>query len=229
MSKETPKVLKKPVHPKMLEKPRIRELHDAGSTPPTLVGMSLPKDPPLPRPVVEHKSLRKFNPLASFNPPAGAQNVRRSAVVKAKLRVIHDNVVSPPAPCVECKTAACCSAFVVGLSKAEYDSGLYDPHAIKLTQEMTEQLRGRLLAPSVLGGPYLHNTEDTYFYLEGRVGQPCPFLQEDKRCGIYEVRPVVCRIYSCNDDPRITEGMRAGTEPILLSDEWSSQKRGQDD
>ena len=50
------------------------------------------------------------------------------------------------------------------------------------------------------------------------MGQPCPFLGEDKRCSIYEVRPTVCRGYSCREDPRITPGVRAGTEVIMYSD-----------
>ena len=26
----------------------------------------------------------------------------------------------------------------------------------------------------------------------------CPFLNTDKRCTVYEVRPLICRIYKCN-------------------------------
>jgi Fe-S-cluster containining protein len=30
----------------------------------------------------------------------------------------------------------------------------------------------------------------------------CPFLNEQNKCNIYEVRPKVCQTFICNDDPR---------------------------
>jgi len=227
----TPKVLKRPVHPKTLKRTLVRELQDSGKFPPTLVGqqlpakdVELPHEPPSPR--VSRTGLVRFEPLKSFQPVEGAQDSRKTANVRAKLRVLHERI--PPLtgadipPCGECKSAACCVAFVVGLSKAEYESGQYGDNAIKITGEMVQQLRGRLLRPSLLGGPSLV-TEDTYYYLEGKVGQPCVFLAEDKTCSIYDIRPIVCRSYTCVNDSRITPAVRAGTEPILYSDEYAAQ------
>lgn len=33
------------------------------------------------------------------------------------------------------------------------------------------------------------------------AGGPCPALGADGRCGVYEVRPLVCRLFAAVDDP----------------------------
>lgn len=228
---KTPDILQRPVHPKTTEKTRIRELHEEGKIPRSTGGTTLPPEPPkLPKeePVRKSKTgLVRFEPLRGFAPMQDAQKVRKTAALKARLQVVHANVVTPTGdktpPCDECKTAACCSAFVVHLSPDEYHSGLYAPHAIEITPEVAKQLRGKLLSTSVAGIPML-GQGITHFYLEGRLGQPCPFLGADKRCTIYNIRPAVCRGYSCVGDSRITQGMRDGTEPIQYTEEWLARK-----
>jgi Fe-S-cluster containining protein len=54
------------------------------------------------------------------------------------------------------------------------------------------------------------------------TGQPCPFLQSDQTCGIYDVRPLACRMhFSLADDERPcrlggTHGGQTGAEVITL-------------
>lgn len=217
-------VLKKPVHEALLDDTKIRELQDSGAYRDGVVRAQPKASQPLPKeetppPVRKSKTgLVKFSPLKGFSPVKDAQETTKKASLRAKLRVLQESVSSPDAPCDTCKTSACCSAFAVEITKTEYESGFYEPYAVKITPEMVKQLQGRILRPVTFGGPFLRQEEESYFYLEGRVGQPCSFLGEDNRCTIYDIRPIVCRAYSCANDERITEGMRQGTEPIPLSD-----------
>lgn len=55
------------------------------------------------------------------------------------------------------------------------------------------------------------------------AGRPCPFLGDDERCSVYEVRPLACRLhYSVSDDEgpcRLSgsDGGRTGAEVLYLN------------
>jgi Fe-S-cluster containining protein len=55
------------------------------------------------------------------------------------------------------------------------------------------------------------------------TAQPCPFLQKDRTCGIYDVRPLACRLqFSLGDDEgpcRLsgTQGGQTGAEVVTLN------------
>lgn len=202
-------VLKKPVHlallrPTQLEKMAMEQKIAAS---PFGVDPNVPA-PPLP---VEQKE----KPFKVALPKAPSYT--KTAKKQIQLKVLHDNVPPIPEdkkpPCSTCKTAACCYVFVVNIDEIEYESGVYGDAAIKLTPEMFQQLRSRFALPQMMTAPRQAGDKPAY-YLEGKLGEPCPFLTDNKRCGIYDIRPRTCRMYTCVGDSRITEGMRQGTEPI---------------
>jgi len=43
-------------------------------------------------------------------------------------------------------------------------------------------------------------------YLNKKLGEPCPFLI-DLRCSIWDIRPIVCREYSCEGDSRCSRNL----------------------
>lgn len=96
--------------------------------------------------------------------------IRRLPVVRNT-----DGSVSDP-ECAMC-TAACCRSFPdIPITRAEYDSGLYEAHELK---------------------PGLYSL---------RIGDDlrCPHLGRDDRCTVYDHRPRTCQVYSCRSDTRIT-------------------------
>lgn len=204
-------VLKQPVHAVVLKPHHLQDLQRRGKLP----GGGVVKQPPETQPLPKEEKPQRYNPLGGINLKEMVSPTR-SAIKKTKLRVIHDRVPPIPKdkqpPCTECKTAACCSAFVVAITKDEYESGLYDPYAIELDPKYMRQIQGNLLLSATATSPIHHVTDKTEYYLEGAIGEPCPFLDSKNRCGIYEYRPITCRIYSCVDDPRITQKMRDGDE-----------------
>ncbi len=201
-------VLKKPVHVALLRPTQLDKMAAEDKITQSPFGIN-PKVASAPLPT-EHKE----RPYKVALPKA--TNYAKNAKKQVQLKVMHDRVPPIPAdkqpPCETCKTAACCHVFVVNIDEIEYESGVYGDTAIKLTPEMFQQLRSRFLMPQMLTAP--RSTGESAYYLEGKLGEPCPFLTEDKKCGIYEFRPKTCRVYTCVGDPRITEGMRQGTEPI---------------
>jgi Fe-S-cluster containining protein len=208
-------VLKKPVHKTLHNSTPIDDLAKDGKITSTPFGVNpAPEKQPLPK---EEKP-RPVSSVPKFNTPKlGIVNrVQENTVLRTKLRVLHESI--PPLakdkkpPCASCKTAACCRAFVVSLSQKEYESGLYGDQAIKITPEIAKQLQGSAVALMMLTAPSVRLVKDTQYFLEGKVGDPCPFLGEDNSCTIYNDRPIVCRTYTCVDDPRITQEMRDGTE-----------------
>ncbi len=225
-------VLKKPVHPGLVKPTKVRELYDEGKFPKTIGGTTLPEEAqklPQPERKVRKKplvpGLVKYEPLKQFNPVKDAQKVRRTAALRAKLRVIYESV--PPfteeetPPCSTCKAAPCCQMFLVPITELEYDSGVYGDVAVEVTPEMLKQMRGKLLRPFSMA----HESDDaekTFYYLEGRQGAACPFLGKDYRCTIYDQRPLTCRTYTCVGDSRITEEHRSGERPVLYSDEFAA-------
>lgn len=206
-------VLKKPVHAVVLRESHIQKLSREGKLPQQLYAKPSPASQPLPKEEPPKK------PSLTFNAPKGP-DVMKQARLRTHLRVLHDSVGPFPEdkkpPCDSCQTAACCRAFVVHITQEEYESGLYAPYAVEITDEVRRQIpptskNAVLLA---LSAPNVLLARREKFFLEGTMGEPCPFLQEDNRCGIYEVRPYTCRAYTCIGDDNITEGMRNGTEDI---------------
>jgi len=202
-------VLKKPVHVALLRPTHLDELAQDKRIEKTQFGVD-PNVPAQPLPV-------KTSMMPKFGLPTTSHNPAKAAKARVRLKVLHDTVAPIPEdktpPCDTCKTAACCHVFVVNITEVEYESGLYGDAAVKFTPEIFEQLRSRLILPQMLTAPRPTKAAAAYF-LEGKIGEPCPFLMENKRCGIYDIRPRTCRQYTCVGDPRITEGMRQGTEPI---------------
>jgi len=144
-----------------------------------------------------------------------AAATNRQMAAKTKLRVLHSRVPGPinPAPCDTCKTSVCCSAFVIQITPEEYESGLYGDSAVALTSKDAANVQGKLSRFMTLGFPHMSQVTDRVYFLEGTIGVPCPLLGDDNRCSIYEDRPIVCRTYSCMDDPRITQEHRDGVLP----------------
>lgn len=212
---DTPKVLKKPVHAVILRSHHLQDLQKRGKLPSSIVVRPMPESQPLPAETKPTKE--RYNPLAGFD-RASMMQPAREAVRKTRLTVLHDNIPTLPdhlkPPCDECKTSACCRAFVVSITEDEYASGYYEPYAVKLDPKYMKQIQGRILLPSTATSPVHRVKDKTEYYLEGRIGEPCPFLK-DNRCSIYEHRPVTCRVYTCVGDTRITQGMRDGTESIF--------------
>lgn len=206
-------VLKKPVHAVVLKPHHLQELQQQGKLPGGGVVKQAPPAQPLPK--EEKPKPKRYNPLAGFDMKAMTSPTKQ-AVKKTKLRVLHDNIPPIPKdkqpPCHECKTAACCRAFVVAISKEEYESGLYDPYAVELDPKYMKQLRGNVLLTATAASPVHHVKDKTEYYLEGQIGEPCPFLDENNQCSIYDNRPITCRVYTCVGDPRITQKMRDGDE-----------------
>lgn len=210
-------VLKKPVHIAVLKPTHLEKLADAGKISATPFGVS-PKSSNISLPKLEVEKTGALGlPKLLKQQITSSGNLVKQNKQHLKLRVLHDSVPPIPKdkipPCSSCKTAACCRAFVVNITQLEYESGMYGDAAIKLTPEIHDQLKSRFIMPAVIGAP-ITKTDRNAYYLEGKIGDPCPFLTAEQRCGIYEFRPVTCRAYTCAEDPRITDGMRSGTEPI---------------
>lgn len=206
-------VLDKPVHAVVLKPHHLQELQRQGKLP----GGGVVKQAPPAQPLPKKAKLRpkRHNPLAGFDARAMSSTTKR-AMQRTKLRVLYDRIPPIPAdkqpPCHECKTAACCRAFVVSITKEEYESGLYDPYAVELDPKYMKQLKGNLLRTATAASP-IHNVKDqTEYYLEGQIGEACPFLNDDNQCSIYDDRPITCRVYTCVGDSRITQAMRDGDE-----------------
>jgi Fe-S-cluster containining protein len=203
----TDEILKKPVHIAILKESYMQELQRRGKLDKTPVSLESPEVPPLPREEKVKPQLQKVPKVPAFT---------KQANIRTKLRVLYDRV--PPLPadkvpdCSNC-VAACCSAFVVTLTEEEYQSGLFSNAAVKITPEMTKQFRGGAVSAlsALLAPNFSQETDKPQYLLEGKVGEPCPFLNGTK-CGIYEDRPLVCRTYTCVGDDRITPEMKAGTE-----------------
>lgn len=199
-------VLKSPVHVALLRPTVLEKLAAAKKIEAGPVGMDPNKsEQPLPQ-VVKEKL---------YSVPKAAEYTKL-AKKRIQLPVLYANLPPTPAhlvpPCETCKTAACCQVYVVPIDAREYESGVFGDYAVKLTPEMYSQLQSKYLMPAMLGAPT--KPEGVAYFLEGKMGERCPFLTETNKCSIYDQRPRTCRIYTCVGDSRITEGMRQGTEPV---------------
>jgi len=217
MSKKEKKaldLLQKPVHVAILRPAHVQKLAQEGKLPQRLLSIPVRNIPDLP----DGKPAPTEKPVASYAAAArrGAK-ARREVMLRTKLHVIHNNVPPLPKdqqpPCHDCKNSACCYAFMVNITAEEYESGLYGDYAVKLTHKDAENLGdGRFARIATMRTPAVHDIVEgqPQYYLEGPVGRACPMLQEDGKCGIYEKRPITCRVYTCVGDKRITEEMRNG-------------------
>lgn len=204
-------VLKKPVHLAILKESHIQKLAREGKLKDQPFALQSPEKVTLPS--------SESRPRLTFNAPKGPDVVKQMRL-RTHLRVIHDRVPPLPAdnqpPCDTCKTAACCRAFVVHITKEEYESGLYGDAAIEITDEVRRQLppSSQNFLHMAIQMPNIAFDNQHNYFLEGLIGEPCKFLGKDNRCTIYDVRPVTCRQYSCIGDERITQEMRDGTVDI---------------
>lgn len=207
-------VLKKPVHYILVKDTLLDRLRREGKLQGEHQAALL--SPPRPKLPTEDKQHSSLISKVMVQSSAKSGNIAKQSVLRTKLRVIHNNIPPIPPekapPCDTCKTAACCRAFVVGIEKAEYESGLYGEYAIEVTDEMKKQLQAdSYLFPIAMNAPSLFDQRgDENHFLEGVVGTACPFLGTDMRCTIYEYRPITCRTYTCVGDERITQDMRDG-------------------
>lgn len=135
---------------------------------------------------------------------------------KDKVRLVvaaqHSPSLNPTSspPCETC-VSVCCKAFIVSLTKEEYESGMYADQAIHIPEGIlnTDKTWGALVHYPHMG--FLLDGRE-HFVLEGGIDQACPFLSDDNKCSIYHSRPLTCRMYSCIGDARITDDMRSGKE-----------------
>ncbi len=100
-------------------------------------------------------------------------------------------------PCLDnCKAACCRDIFFIGLSK---------PDIVKLTPKETNVVPVDRVEPSSIydevydrdRGVYLSEVSDGSF--DAVLAGPCPNLQADNRCGIYENRPAPCADFTAGD------------------------------
>ena len=89
-----------------------------------------------------------------------------------KLNKIYDTV-----PSGKCEGCAKCCMESVGINLTEF-LNIY-----KYLKERPE-----------IYNKYIDKVLD-YYFMEYKEKKPCPFLDENKRCAIYEVRPLNCRIF----------------------------------
>lgn len=196
-------ILKKPVHTNLSKYTELEKLHHNNKLVKTPVSLVTWNRSSLPTEVKEHY----------------VSSVHKSKA-KFKLQVMYDKV--PPIPkelkpnCKECKTQACCTAFLVPLTKLEYESGIYGDNAVKLTREAVDQLKGSYALRWTLlqMGGLLSTDKDTHYYLEGGLGAQCPYLTK-KGCSIYDYRPLTCRTYTCVGDNRITQNIKDGVDKMI--------------
>ncbi len=131
--------------------------------------------------------------------------VKEQDKIRVKLDMVYATLEAPTPtpPCDTCETSVCCSHFYVPITEEEYASGRYDGVAVKVEAEAADQLESTYRLPK---NP-LRTPGAPAYYLEGVPGEPCPYLKNN-RCSIYAHRPLICRTYTCVNDPRITEEMR---------------------
>lgn len=123
-------------------------------------------------------------------------NLQRKAITRSAVHEWHKKLhtAEPLPPCGTCKTAVCCRAKVINITKEEHESGLYD--SIEMPVSMLTGVNKNL-----------------QFILAKELDEPCPYLGDHNECTIYETRPGVCRVYSCLNDTNITPEMREKYDP----------------
>ena len=204
----TEDVRKKPVHIALLPATHIEKLkhsrrfHESAIHTKT-ARQVLPKKP----------KERKRSLIPKIKTNAGV--IRKQTKERVRLQVWYDQI-PPPDPTPPCDTciAACCIAFLVDITPEEAATGLYDEYMIKITPEISTQINSSKFAKAMtMDNLYLFSKDTDIHFLEGAVGEPCPFLV-DTKCSIYDDRPFTCRTYTCTGDPRITDAIRSGEQPL---------------
>lgn len=197
-------ILKKPIHIALLKPTHLQSMEASGKLPRTFVS----NENTSPLPAEAKTTVFKL-------PKVQIDNTVKKAKLQVNLRVVYDT--HPPIPkdktppCDTC-VAVCCTVFAVNISKQEYDSGLFGDNAVEITPEIVNQLGSSFLQAARVGMP-MQDAQNAY-YLEGKIGERCPFLTDNNKCGIYATRPMTCRSYTCIGDDRITDDMRAGKVPL---------------
>jgi Fe-S-cluster containining protein len=204
-------VLTKPVHVALLKEAHVARLHRQGRFPKTKFGITPKGSVAAPAP---SQPTSRLTSLAALQKIPSGLGVRKQAMTRAKLRVVYDQLPALPEaekpPCETC-AAPCCTVFIIHLTPEEYNSGFLAENAVRVTPEIRKGLKTR--GSTLLSAYSLLTSEiegEDSFMLEGVAGVSCPFLGSDNGCTIYEDRPLVCRTYSCVNDDRITDAMRAG-------------------
>lgn len=206
-------ILKKPVHPAINKTTVLDKLEHTNKLTKTSVSLTQPERIDLP---VERREARSRLGTLQKSGKTSAHRIK----AKTKLKLIYDRI--PPLPkdltpdCGSCKTQACCVAFVVPLTKMEYESGIYGDNAAKITKQAANQLKGTFAyrwSLLQMGGLF-NQDKDVYYFLEGSIGMKCPYLG-DRGCTIYEDRPLTCRSYTCIGDSRITDDIRSGKQKMI--------------
>ncbi len=140
---------------------------------------------------------RAFHPTAMIDPGklsvmAKASRKEHTALVKRlstgdvrkldkRVHALHEAVFSS-INCLEC--ANCCRTLGPRVTDAD-------------VRRIAAFLR---IKPSMFVEKYLVLDEDGDYIF---AHMPCPFLESDNRCAIYETRPRACREYPHTDRPRI--------------------------
>lgn len=206
-------ILKKPVHPVVYNYTELEKLSHSKELLKTSVSLEqyrradMPVEIKQPRSLIKHKDV-KLSTLQKTRARVKLKVIYDSPKLKLPKEAIPD--------CKNCKTQACCVAFIVQLTPLEYDSGIFGDKAIKITREAAEQLKNsNVLYYSMMQlGGVLDKDRNEFYFLEGSVGRACPYLG-DNGCTIYNDRPLTCRGYTCTYDERITQEIKDGTKPML--------------
>jgi len=132
--------------------------------------------------------------------------------------------------CTRCGN--CCKNFKVPLTLDEAERWLGDGHPVQVLCEAIPWLE----EPSSSNQYALYKRDRSFFAVSGKLpmriqvtlvaplGDRCPNLTEDGACGIYERRPLVCRIYPAESNPFLEikpenrrcspDAWRAGAPPL---------------
>ena len=131
-------------------------------------------------------SLNTLRQRASGEKRQNKQLIRRLRKIPSREldRVVHElhELWMDRADCLQC--AHCCQT----ISPAVHDSDI---------RRISRHLR---IKPSEMTVHYFRMDEEGDYVFTRR---PCPFLQDDNRCSIYEVRPRACREYPHTDRAKI--------------------------
>lgn len=106
--------------------------------------------------------------------------------VAAKADMIHDQVFNR-IDCLQC--ANCCKSIPPIVNQADRKR---IAHYLKITESLFHQ-------------KYLKNDEDGDIVINQ---SPCPFLETDNKCRIYEVRPKACREYPHTNNREFVKNIR---------------------
>jgi len=110
-----------------------------------------------------------------------------------KLKDIYDQV-----PDTECERCATCCAVPQPAYLIEY---------LNMFRYVNENMPGRW--------PELIEKSVRYYFLElVDANQRCPFLEEDNKCLVYEVRPFTCRMYGLAGHTVNSDEMRRNLEKL---------------